>query len=93
MKREVINLYGTGDNRKSYISNHRVWDIAPPPPPLYQDDPTLPKGVEKQVDWAAWGAKAVFDYKVVKNNETIFDNAFYSVYRPWQAVYLRGTMD
>jgi vancomycin resistance protein YoaR len=89
----TFELYGTSDGRKSEILNHNVWGITPPPPDLYQDDPTLAKGVVKQVDFAAWGAKASFQYKVIRNGETIIDETFNSNYRPWQAVFLRGTKE
>jgi len=87
----TYEIYGTPDGRVSSISNHRVWDQQPPPEPLYQDDPSLPAGTTKQVDFAAWGSKAAFDYTVVRNGETLIDRTFYSNFRPWQAVYLRGT--
>ena len=45
-------------------------------PTIYQDDPTLPVGTMKQVDWAAAGAKASFDYKVVRNGETLQEKTF-----------------
>jgi len=89
----TFELYGTSDGRKAEILNHTVWGAAPPPPDLYQDDPTLPKGVVKQVDFSAWGAKASFQYKVIRNSETIQNQTFTSNYRPWQAVYLRGTKE
>ncbi len=87
----TFELYGTSDGRRSEILNHQVWGLTPPPPPLYQDDPTLPKGITKQVDWAAWGANASFRYKVTKNGEVLQDQVFSSRFQPWQAVYLRGT--
>jgi len=86
----VFELYGTGDGRKSEILNHIVGGQVAPPAPLYQDDPTLPPGAVKQVDWAAWGAKASFDYKVTRGDEILQDTTFVSNYRPWQAVYLKG---
>jgi vancomycin resistance protein YoaR len=84
-------LYGKRDGRISQISNHIVYGISPPPPDVYQDDPTLNVGVVKQVDWAAWGAKASFDYKVTRGGEILENTSFFSNYRPWQAVYLKGT--
>ncbi len=86
-----FEIYGTSDGRKSEVSQVKIWGQSPPLPTLYQDDPTLPVGTLKQVDWSAPGAKTSFDYKVTRNGETIFSKTFYSVYRPWQAVYLRGT--
>jgi vancomycin resistance protein YoaR len=88
----IFSLYGTNDGRTVTISNSRIWDQTPPPPDLYQDDPTLPLGQTKQIDWAAWGAKVSFDYKVVRNGEVLQERTFYSAYRPWQAIFLRGTM-
>ena len=90
-KKLTFEIYGTNDGREVEISKARVWDKVPPLPDLYQDDPTLPIGTIKQVDWKAWGAKAAFDYKVTRNGETIFEKTFFSIYKPWQAVYLRGT--
>lgn len=86
----TIDLYGAGDGRKAEIFNHQLWGLTPPPPDLYQDDPTLPKGVVKQVDFAAWGAKTSFQYRVTRGGEVLQDTTFYSNFRPWQAVYLRG---
>lgn len=88
----TFELFGTTDGRTAQILNHRVWDETPPPPPRYQDDPSLPKGAIKQVDFAAWGTKASFQYKVIRGNETLEDTSFASTFRPWQAVYLRGTL-
>lgn len=87
-----FDLYGTKDGRQVSLSKPRIWDIVPPPPSLYQDDPTLAKGTVKQVDWSAWGTKTSFDYKVTRGDEVLQDRTFYSVYQPWQAVYLRGVL-
>jgi len=87
----TFDFYGTKDGRVATIGKSRVWDQTPPPPDLYQDDPTLPAGTIKQIDWSAWGAKVSFDWKVVRGEEVLQDRTFYSVYRPWQAIFLRGT--
>jgi len=86
-----IEIYGTGDSRTVTITTPKVFSSSPPPEDLYVDDPTLPKGSVKQIDWKAFGAKVAFDYLVEKNGEIIFKKTFYSNYQPWQAVYLRGT--
>lgn len=86
-----IDLYGTSDGRVAEIGEPRVFGLTPPPEDLYVDDPTLPVGTVKQIDWAAWGATSVFDYTVKKDGEVITEKTFYSVYKPWQAVFLRGT--
>ena len=86
-----VDLYGTADGRKVEISTPVVSNVQPAPPARYQDDPTLPKGTVKQVDFAAPGANSVFTRKVYKNGEVIIDDVFKSNYRPWQAVFLQGT--
>jgi len=88
----TFNFYGKSDGRKVDISHSTVWDSVPPPEPLYEDDPTLPSGVVKQIDFSAWGAKAKFSYKVTgADGSTLQDRSFFSSFRPWRAVYLRGT--
>lgn len=92
-KSQTLNfeLYGSSDGRMTTVNKPRVWDQAPPPPDLYQDDPTLPTGTTKQIDFRAWGAKVAFDWKVTRGAETLQERTFYSVYRPWQAIFLKGT--
>ena len=87
----VIEIYGTSDGRVATISEPKVWGISPPPPNIYQDDPSLPTGTTRQVDWSAWGAKASFEYKVVRGEEILQEKTYTSAYRPWANVYLRGT--
>jgi len=87
----VFEIYGCPDGRQAEVTNFRLWDNTPAPPDLYVDDPTLPQGVVKQVDFKAAGAKASFDWKVTRGGQVLDQKTFYSNYRPWQAVYLRGT--
>ena len=88
-----FRFYGKKDNRQISVSTTIVWDVQPPPDPVYQDDPTLKRGITKQVDFAAWGGKASFDYKVIYSNGQIEEKKFFSTYRPWQAVFLVGIAD
>ena len=89
--RLTFEFYGTSDGRKSEISNFRSWDVKDPPPALYIDNPSLPTGTTKQTEHAIKGIKTAFDYKVIRDGEVLQDKSFYSNYRAWQAVYLRGT--
>lgn len=89
----TFKMYGKKDGRKVELSEATVWDVAPPPPHRDQEDPTLQRGQRKQVDYAAWGAKSKFTYKVTKGDTILFEEEYYSSYRPWQAVYLVGTKD
>ena len=87
----LIEFWGTSDGRVSAITDHRVFDQTPAKATVYQDDPSLPAGVTKQVDWSAPGAKTSFRYTVKRGNETLQDRVFTTAYQPWAAVYLRGT--
>jgi vancomycin resistance protein YoaR len=89
----TFRLYGTPDGRTVEISEPVVSNQSPPPPALYQDDPTLAKGVVKQVDFPAWGATVKFTRVVKKNNTVLFQDDFNSRYQPWKAIYLVGTKE
>jgi vancomycin resistance protein YoaR len=86
-----VDIYGTRDGRRVEMTEPVVSNIRPAPEPLYQDDPTLPKGTTKQVDFAAAGATSVFTRKVYKGDKLIIDDTIKSNFRPWQAVFLVGT--
>jgi vancomycin resistance protein YoaR len=88
----TFTLYGTKDqNRDVSITTPVVLSTSPAPPPSYQDDPTLPVGQVKQVDFAAEGANVYFTRTVTENGKTTIFDKFTSNYKPWQAVYMRGT--
>jgi len=86
-----FKIYGTPDGRKVEISEPTLYNVNAPLAPLYQDDPTLPKGVIKQVDFFAMGGTAEFTRKVTKGDKVLFEDSFKSVYQPWRAIYLVGT--
>lgn len=86
-----FDFYGTSDGRVSTVSKPILSDYVPAPAPLYTDDPTLPAGEVKQIDFSAPGTKSRFDYTVTRNGQTIYNQTFYSNYRAWQAKFLRGT--
>ena len=88
-----VDLYGTSDGRVATVTTPKILSQTPPLPEIRQDDPTLPKGEIKQVDWPAWGAKVTFSRTVTRGGETLISEAFDSNYRPWQAVYLVGTKE
>lgn len=88
-----VDLYGTADGRVANLTKPIVTNQTPPPPELRQDDPTLPRGTVKQVDWAAWGANVSFTRTVTRGPETLIQETWRSAYKPWQAVYLVGTKE
>lgn len=89
----TFTLYGKRDGREVSITTPVISNVSAPPPPIYQDDPSLPKGQIRQVEYEAPGAKSVFSRTVVKDGKTIISDTFVSNYRPWQAVFLRGTKE
>ena len=86
-----VDLYGTSDNRVATLTKPVVTDPIPAAPELRQDDPSLPKGVVKQVDWAATGAKVSFQRTVKRGGQSLINETWKSNYKPWQAIYLVGT--
>ena len=86
-----FEFYGTSDGRVAKTTKPVVSGVTPPPEDLYVDDPALPTGIIKQIDFKAWGAKVTFDYTVERDGEVIYEKTFVSNFRPWQAVFLRGT--
>ncbi len=88
-----FKLYGTPDGRQVELSEAILVNVVAPPEPLYQDDPTLEKGVTKQVDFSAWGGTASFDRTVTRGNEVLYEDTFTTRYQPWRAIYLVGTKD
>lgn len=93
IERLSFYLYGTQDGRKSVISDPVITSQSPAPEALYQDDPTLPKGTVKQVDFSAAGANVYFTRVVTKDRKVLISEKYTSNYRPWQAIFLRGTKE
>ena len=87
----AFQLFGSPDKRKVEISNIKLWDVISPPENQYIDDPTLPLGTIKQIDFKSWGAKAAFDWKVIRNGEILCQQTFFSHYQPWRAIFLKGS--
>lgn len=86
-----FEIYGTSDGRVATTSKPIITSSSAPAEDLYQDDPNLKTGIVKQIEHRAYGAKVIFDYKVTRNGEELINQKFVSNYRPWRAVYLRGT--
>jgi vancomycin resistance protein YoaR len=87
----TYEIYGTNDGRRATIGKVSLTNVSAPADDLYIDDPTLPVGTIRQQEHRAFGGRASFDYIVERGGEVINKQTFVSSYRPWQAVYLRGT--
>jgi len=85
-----FKLLGTKDNRKVEITTPKILSRTAPPAPVYEDDPTLPKGTLKRIESPVAGSKVVFTRKVEKDGKILYNDTFKSNYRAWGAVYKRG---
>ena len=66
-------------------------NVVPHGPAEYQDDPSLPAGTVKQVDWAHNGVDVTVKRTVKQGEEILYRDVFFSRYQPWNAVFLVGT--
>lgn len=87
----TFQFYGTDPKRVVEMSGPDSSNVVAPGPPVYSDDPTLPAGTEKQVEWAHEGVDVVVVRTVFENGSVIHEDRFFSRYAPWSAMYLRGT--
>ncbi len=87
-----FTLFGKSDGREVEVGTPVLSNISSPPETVYQDDPNLPKGQLRQVEYAAPGARSVFTRTITKGDKETTDT-FVSNYRAWQAVFLRGTKE
>jgi len=90
--RLTFNFYGTKPNgREVKMTDPVVSNIVPHPPTKYIDDPTLPRGTTKQIDFAVDGEDVTLYREIYQNGQLVTREKFFSHYSPWQAVFLRGT--
>jgi vancomycin resistance protein YoaR len=89
----TFKFYGTATGREVIVGQPIETNRVKHDAPIYEEDPTLPQGITKQVDWAKDGLDVTVT-RVVKEGETIIhQDEIFSHYRPWRAVYRVGTGD
>ena len=87
----TFRYYGTNPGRSVEMDGPYESNPVAHGPPVYRDDPTLPEGQTKQIEWAKDGLDVTV-YRIIKENGVeVQRDTFFSRYRPWQAVYLVGT--
>ena len=82
-------FYGTKPDRQVEVSKPIISDVKEPPPPAYQEDPSLEPGQKKQVETAKKGMRVVVKRRITQDGQTR-EEELVSVYQPWRAVYLVG---
>ncbi len=87
----TFKIYGANDGRKVTVEGPFVSNVVPHGPPIYEEDPTLPKGKVVQVDWAVDGADVLVKRKVERNGQILYEDRVFTRYQPWQAVFKVGT--
>lgn len=83
-------FYSTSDNRRVEWNTTGATNIVPAPEPLYRENPDLPNGTIKQVDWKADGADVTVTRTVYRNDAVYIQDTIYTHYEPWQDVYEYG---
>ena len=87
----TFRFYGTPTGRVVTMEGPFEENVVPHGPPIYREDPTLPKGTIKQIDWAKDGVDVTVRRTVTQGGVVIHQDTFFSRYKPWRAVYLVGT--
>lgn len=83
-------FYSMSDGRTVSWQTTGPTNVVPAPEPLYRENPDLPKGTIKQVDYAADGADINVTRTVYLNDQVYFSDAFYTHFYPWQAIFEYG---
>ncbi len=87
----TFNFWGTKPNRTVEMQDPIVENVIKPGPPVYTNDPTLKKGVTKQVDTAHDGMDVTIWRTIKVNGQVVKKDKYFSRYEPWVARYLVGT--
>ena len=83
-------FYSTKDGRSVTWESTGPQDVVEAPDPLYKENPDLPQGKIKQVDWQADGADIVATRTVTRGGEVIHQDTIKTHYLPWRAIYEYG---
>ncbi len=87
----TFNFWGTKPNRTVEMQDPIQENVIPHGPAEYTNDPTLKKGVTKQVDTAHDGMDVTIWRTIKVNGQVVKKDKFFSRYEPWIARYLVGT--
>jgi vancomycin resistance protein YoaR len=79
-------FYSTSDGRSVDWSTSGLQNRQDPPEPVYNENPSLPKGEVKQVDWAVEGADVSVTRTVYRDGQVVISDVFNTHYEPWRAV-------
>ncbi len=83
-------FYSTSDGRSVDWDTTGVTNVVEAPKTLYRENPELPQGEVKQIDWKADGADVTVNRRVYRDGVIIIEDTFKTHYQPWQAIYEYG---
>jgi len=83
-------FYSTGVGREVDWWTTGITNVVTPPDPIYREDPSLPSGTIKQVDWAVNGATVEVYRTVTVNGEVTLQDTIRTTYVAWPAGYTYG---
>ena len=83
-------FYSTGVGREVDWWTTGVTNVVPPPDPIYREDPDLPTGTIKQVDWPVNGASVEVNRTVKVNGVVTLQDTIRTIYVAWPAGYTYG---
>lgn len=83
-------FYSTNDGRTIDWQTTGPQNIVKAPKDLYRENPELPKGTIKQVDYSADGADVTVTRTVYFGDQVHFSDFFFTRFQPWQAIFEYG---
>ena len=83
-------FYSTSDGRSVEWDTTGPINVVEPPEPLYKENPDLPEGKIKQVDYEARGADVHVTRTVYRDGQVYFSDQVNTHYQPWRAIYEYG---
>ena len=86
----TVRFYGTKPQREVSLDGPRILKRVPAGPPVYQDDPTLPLGQQKQVEVAREGMDVELFRIIKQGGQIVSRERFLSEYVPTQATFKVG---
>ena len=83
-------FYSTSDGRTVDWTTSGPMNVIEAPEPLYRENPDLPSGEIKQVDYEADGMDVTVTRTVSRGGAVIHQDTFRTHYLPWRAIYEYG---
>jgi vancomycin resistance protein YoaR len=83
-------FYSTKDGRVVSWETTGAQNVVEAPEPLYKENPELPEGKIKQVDYEADGADITVTRTVMHDGQVLHNDVIRTHYLPWRAIYEYG---